>query len=73
MPQDLIDCWNQRKLKAVILRVVVFANDPPSAERRILLSFFIVLRSSGWKIYLNMCHGNSENSDVVHTLSGFAV
>ena len=41
MPQDLIDCWNQRKLKAVILRVVVFANDPPSVERRILLSFLL--------------------------------
>ena len=28
MPQDLIGCWNQRKLKALIPRVVVFANDP---------------------------------------------
>ena len=41
MPQDLIDCWNQRKLKAIIPRVVVLANDPPSAERRILLSFLL--------------------------------
>ena len=34
MPQDLIGRWNQRKLKALIPHVVVFSNDPPSAERR---------------------------------------
>ena len=63
MPQDLIGCWNQRKLKALIPRVVVFVNDPPSAERRIDFAvFFIVLWSYGRKICLNMCHGNSENS-----------
>ena len=39
-------------------------NDPPSAERRNLLSFFfIVLRSCGRKISLSVCHGNSENSN----------
>ena len=64
MPQDLIGCWNQRKLKALILRVVVFANDQPSAERRIDFSvLFIVLWSYRRKISFNMCHGNSENSD----------
>ena len=65
MPQDLIGCWNQRKLKALILRVVVFANDQPSAERRIDFAvFFIVLWSQySRKICLNMCTGNSENSD----------
>ena len=63
MSQDLIGCWNQRKLKALIPRVVVFANDQPSAERRIDFAvFFIVLWSYGRKICLNMCHGNSENS-----------
>ena len=63
MPQDLIGCWNQRKLKALIPRVVVFANDQPSAERRIDFAvFFIVLWSYGRKICLNMYHGNSENS-----------
>ena len=56
---SLIGCWNQRELKALIPRVVVFANDPPSVERRILLSFF-VLRSCGRKICLNMCHGISD-------------
>ena len=38
-----------------------FVNDLPSVERRNLLSFFIVSRSCGRKISLNMCHGNSEN------------
>ena len=64
MPQDLIGCWNQRKLKALIPRVVVFANDQPSAERRIDFAvFFIVLWPYSRKICLNMCHGNSENQD----------
>ena len=64
MPQDLIGCWNQRKLKAInIPRVVVFMDDPASAERRMDFAvFFIVLWSYGRKICLNMCHGNSENS-----------
>ena len=43
--------------------MVVFVNDPPSAERKVdFAAFFIVLWSSGRKICLNMCHGNSENS-----------
>ena len=56
--------WRKcRKLKALIPRVVVFMNDPLSAERKIDLDvFFIVLWSYGRKICLNMCHGNSENS-----------
>ena len=63
MPQDLIGCRKRRKLKALIPRVVVFVNDPSSAERRIDFAvFFIVLWSYGRKICLNMCHGNSENS-----------
>ena len=63
MTQDLIGCCNYRKLKALIPLEAVFADDPLSAVRGILLPFFIVLRSSGSKICLNMCHGNSENSD----------
>ena len=44
--------------------MVVFVNDPPSAERTIDFAvFFIVLLPYGRKICLNMCHGNSENSD----------
>ena len=63
MPQDLIGCQKRRKLKALIPRVVVFVNDPSAAERRIDFAVgFIVLRSYGRKMCLNMCHGNSENS-----------
>ena len=63
MPQDLIGYWKRWKLKALITRVVVFVNDPSSAEGRIDFAvFFIVLWSYGGKIFLNMCHGNSENS-----------
>ena len=63
-PQDLIGRWNQRKLRALIPRVVVFTNDPPSAERRIDFAvIFIVFWSYSRKICLNMCHGNSENLD----------
>ena len=53
----------QLNLKAVIPCVVVFVNDPPSAERRIDFGvYFIVLWSYGRKICLDMSHGNSENS-----------
>ena len=66
MPQDLIGCQKRRKLKALIPRVVVFVNDPPSAEIRIDFAvFFTVLWSYGRKICLSMCHGNSEN-DLVY-------
>ena len=41
MPQELIGCRKPRKLKALIPRVVVFVNDPSSAERRIDLSFLL--------------------------------
>ena len=52
------DWRKRRKLKAFIPRVVVFMNDPLSAERKIDLDvFFIVLWSYGRKICLNMCHG----------------
>ena len=51
MPQDLIGCRKRRKLTGLIPRVVVFVNDPPSAERRIDFAvFFIVLWSYGRKI-----------------------
>ena len=40
MPQDLIGCWNKRKLKTLIPLVVVFADDQPSAERRIDFAVF---------------------------------
>ena len=43
MPQDLIGCWNQRKFKALIPRVVDFTNDRPSAERRIDFAVFFFI------------------------------
>ena len=60
---DLIGCRKRQKFKVLINCMVVFVNDPLSAERRIDFAvFFIVLWSYGRKIWLNMCHGNSENS-----------
>ena len=54
--------------------MVVFVNDPSSAERRIDFAvFFIVLWSYGRKICLNMCHGNSKIHMVVHIFSGFVL
>ena len=70
MPHDLIGCWNQRKLKALIPRVVVFSNDPPSADRSILLFYGLMLG----KICPNISHGNSKHFQmVVHIFSGSAL
>ena len=62
MPQELIGCGKRRKLKALIPLVVVFVNDPPSAERKVDYAVVFVWWSYGRKICLNMYHGNSENS-----------
>ena len=71
MPQVLIGCRKRRKLKAFILRVVVFVNDPSSAERRIDLAvFFIVLWSYGRKIRAMEIQ---KIHMVVHIFSGFAL
>ena len=73
MPQDLIGCWNQRKLKALISRVVVFENDQPSAERRIDFAvFFVVLWSYRRKIHV--CAMEIQKIQmVVHIFSGSAL
>ena len=69
IPRDLIGCWNQRKLKAFILRVAGSTKQSSWMIRRqrregfCCFFFLIVLRSCGRKIFLNMCHGNSENSN----------
>ena len=61
MPQDLIGCLKRRRLMALIPLVIVFVNDPPSAERKVDFAvFFIVWWSYGKKICLNKYHGNSE-------------
>ena len=45
MPQDLIGCWNRRKLKALIPRLLVFVNDTMircwRREGSTLLSFLL--------------------------------
>ena len=70
----LIGCWNQRKLKALIPRVVVFANDPPSVERRI--DFLSFLLSYGLMVgkYVLICAMEIQKIPmVVHIFSGFAL
>ena len=77
MPQDLIGCRKRRKLKALIPRVVVFVNDPSSAERRIDFAvFFIVLWSYGLMVgkYALICAMEIQKIHmVVHIFSGFAL
>ena len=75
MPQDLIGCRKRRKLKALIPRVVVFVNDPPSAERRIDFAvFFIVLYSLMVGKYALICVMEIQKIHmVVHIFSGFAL
>ena len=68
MPQDLIGRWNQRKLKALIPHVVVFSNDPPSAERRILLSFLLVYGFMVGK-YALICAMEIQNIQMVVHIS----
>ena len=73
MPQDLIGCRKRRKLKAFIPLVVVFLNDPPSAERKVNFAvIFIVLWSYGRKICLNTMEIQKIHM-VVHIFSGFVL
>ena len=53
MPQDLIGCRKRLKLKALIPRVVVFMNDPPSAERRIDFAVFFIALICAMEIQKN--------------------
>ena len=75
MPQDLIGCWNQRKLKAFIPRVVVFVNDPPSAaERKIVFAFFLLFYGLMVGKYALICAMEIQKIQVVvHIFSGFAL
>ena len=72
MPQDVIGCWNQRKLKALTPRVVVFANDPPSAVRRILLSVLLFHGLLVGKYALLCAYEIQKIQVVVDNFSGFA-
>ena len=74
MPQVLIGCRKRRKVKALIPRVVVFVNDPSSAERRIDFAvFFIVLWFYGRKYALICAMEIQKIHMVVHIVSGFAL
>ena len=74
MPQDLIGCRKRRKLKALIPRVVVFVNDPPSAERKV--DFAVLLLFYGLMVgkYALICTMEIQKIHmVVHIFSGFAL
>ena len=74
MPKDLIGCRKRRKLKALIPRVVVFVNDPSSAERRIDFAvFFIVYGLMVGKCALIYAMEIQKIHMVVHIFSGFAL
>ena len=74
MPQDLIGCWNQRKLKALIPRVVV--SRMISRRRRegsILLSFLLFYGLIVGKYALICAMEIQKIKMVVHMFSGFAL
>ena len=74
MPQDLIGCWNQRKLKALIPRVVVFANDQLSAERRIDFAVFFIFYGLIVGKFALICALEIQKIQmVVHIFSEFAL
>ena len=80
MPQDLIGCRKRGKLKAFILLVVVFVNDPPSADRRerlILLSFLLfddLMVRKYVLVDISICTMEIQKIHmVVHIFSGFAL
>ena len=76
MPQDLIGCWNQRKLKALIPHVVDFTNDWPSAERRIDFAVFFKNFFYGLIVgrYTLICAMEIQKIQMlVHVFSGFAL
>ena len=75
MPQDLIGCRKRRKLKALIPRVVVFVNDPSSAEGRIdFIVFFLLFYGLMVGKYALICAMEIKKiHTAVHIFSGFAL
>ena len=74
MPQDLIGCWNQRKLKALIPRVVVSRMiSRRRRERSILLSFLLFYGLIVGKYALICAMEIQKIKMVVHMFSGFAL
>ena len=74
MPQDLIGCRKRRKLKALIPHVVVFVNDPPSAERKVDFTVFLLFHGLMVGKYAVICTIEIQKIHVVvHLFSGFAL
>ena len=73
MPQDLIGCSNQRKLKALIPRVVVFVIRRRRREGSILLSFLLFYGLMVGKYALICAMEIQKIHMVVHIFSGFAL
>ena len=74
MPQDLIGCRKQRKLKALIPPVVVFVNDPPSAKRKVDFAVFLLFDGLMIGNYVLICAMEIQQIHmVVHIFSGFAL
>ena len=74
MLQDLISCRKHQKLKVLISRVVVFVNDPSSAERRIDFAVFFIIYGLMVGKYALICAMEIQKIHmVVHIFSGFAL
>ena len=74
MPQDLIGCRKGLKLKALIPRVVVFVNEPSSAERRIDFAVFFIVYGLMVGKYALICAMEIQKIHmVVHIFSEFAL
>ena len=74
MPQDLIGCRKGLKLKALIPRVVVFVNEPSSAERRIDFAVFFIVYGLMVGKYALICAMEIQKIHmVVHIFSELAL
>ena len=76
MPQDLIDCWNQQKLKALIPFQVWLFSWMICHRRRegsILLSFLLFYGLMVGKYALTCAMEIQKIHMVVHIFSGFAL
>ena len=73
MPQDLIGCRKCRKLKALVPLVVVFVNDPPSAERKVVVLSVLFDGLMVGKYALICTMKIQKIHMVVHIFSGFAL
>ena len=74
MPQDLIGCRNQRKLKVLFPRVVDFANDQPLRREGSIFLYFLLFYGLIVGKYALICAMEIQKIQVVvHIFSGFAL